>query len=124
MYYQNMPQALKDLHPLERRLSVHHLQQKNQVNLEQKKQSSKQRVTIIRTKNPSISGLYVNGIKIDELDKKEDYLIQELVCASDASFYDKEFFIEESDMKYAWEQSRFINEIETAIIEHLLIEEE
>lgn len=68
--------------------------------------------------------MYVDGIKIDELDKKEDYLTQELVCASDASFYDKEFFIEESDMKYAWEQSRFINEIETAIIEHLLTEEE
>jgi len=68
--------------------------------------------------------LYSNGNKVDNLDKQEKYLVQELVHASDSHFYGKDFFYEESDMKYAWSKSRFISEIEAAIIEELLTEEE
>jgi len=50
--------------------------------------------------------------------------VQELVNASDAHYYGKNFFYEESDMQYAWSKSRFISEIESAIIEELFFEEE
>jgi hypothetical protein len=90
----------------------------------QKNQQSKQRVTIIRTQNPIISGLYSNGLKVDNISEQDKYLVQELVYASDAHCYGRKFFFEESDMKYAWGQSRFIYETEAAIIEELLTEEE
>lgn len=99
-------------------MKVDHLLSQNQ-SPKESQNKSKQRVTVIRSQDHNVTGLYNNGIKIDSLNSLSKYTTEELVVAVDQHCYDDVFFKSETDMSYALEQAKFVHEIDSFIEEIL-----
>jgi len=84
----------------------------------------RRRVTAIRSNQPGLSGLYDQGIRVDDLTNHQKYIVQEWTYASDASCYVDDFFVSRAEQQFAWDSARKASDIESLIIEELLIEED